>query len=403
MRDSTRARVTGPLAPYAAGFCEELAGQGYTRASAARQLNLMAHVSRWLASQQLKPEELSAAQVEEFLQARRAAGYTLELSQRGMVPLLVYLRRLGVIPIPAVRVARTDAEQLIEEYRSYLVTERGLAASSVVAYLATARLFLSACEGKAGLDLAGLTAGQVVGFVLDECRRRRPAAAKVLVTGLRSLLRFTFLAGYTPRQLAGAVPHATHGAGSLPRALDAAVVAGLLASCDRRTPAGRRDFAVLTVLARLGLRAGEVATLELDDVDWRQGEIVVRGKGSRTERLPLPVDVGEAIVGYLHDEHLRNCCRALFVRVQAPITGLSRAGVGDVVCRACERAGLPRVGAHRLRHTAATGMLRGGASLTEIGQVLRHAGSNSANTAIYAKVDRVALRSLAQPWPGSAA
>ena len=224
----------------------------------------------------------------------------------------------------------------------------------------------------------------------------------MLVTGLRSLLRFTFLAGYTPRQLAGAVPHAAHGAGSLPRALDAAVVAGLLASCDRRTPAGRRDFAVLTVLASLGLRAGEVATLELDDVDWRQGEIVVRGKGSRTERLPLPVDVGEAIVGYLHEEHLRNCCRALFVRVQAPITGLSRAGVGDVVCRACERAGLPRVGAHRLRHTAATGMLRGGASLTEIGQVLRHAGSNSANTAIYAKVDLNQLRSLALPWPGAA-
>ena len=403
MTDPTRARVIGPLAPYAAGFCEELAGQGYTQASAACQLNLMAHASRWLASQQLKPDELSSAQVEEFLQARRAAGYTWKLSQRGMVPLLVYLRRLGVIPIPTARVARTETERFIEQYRSYLVTERGLAARRVVGHLATTRLFLSACEGEAGLDLAGLTAGHVVGFVLDECRRRRPASAKALVTGLRSLLRFTFLAGYTPRQLSGAVPHTAHRAGSLSRALDADVVAGLLASCDRRTPAGRRDFAILTVLARLGLGAGEVAILQLDDVAWHQGEIVVRGKGSRTERLPLPVDVGEAIVGYLHDEHPRNCSRALFVRVHAPITGLSGGGVVDVVGRACERAGLPRVGAHRLRHTVATGMLRGGASLAEVGQVLRHAGSNSANTAIYAKVDRVALRTLAQPWPGSAA
>ncbi len=170
----------------------------------------------------------------------------------------------------------------------------------------------------------------------------------------------------------------------------------LLASCDRRTLVGRRDYAVLLLLARLGLRAGEVAGLGLDDVDWRRGELLVRGKGGRHDELPLPVDVGEALVSYLR-RRPRCECRALFLRMTAPRMGLNRSTVGWVVRAACDRAGLPRVGAHRLRHTAATEMLRAGASLAEIGQVLRHREQKT--TAIYAKVDRKALRALARPWP----
>jgi site-specific recombinase XerD len=192
-----------------------------------------------------------------------------------------------------------------------------------------------------------------------------------------------------------------HG-GLLPRALAPDVVAALLASCDSSTAAGRRDFAILTVLSRLGLRVGEVAGLELEDLDWHHGEIVVCGKGARRDRLPLPADVGEAIVSYLADGRPRvDCSRAVFLRVHAPITAMTPSNVSEIVRRACRRAGVPVVGAHRLRHSAATAMLAGGASLAEIGQVLRQ--SRAATTALYAKVDRVALRTLAQPWPEVAA
>jgi integrase len=200
-----------------------------------------------------------------------------------------------------------------------------------------------------------------------------------------------------------AVPSVAHwGAGSLPRALRPEAVAALLASCDSDTLAGRRDRAIVVLLARLGLRAGEVAALELQDLDWRAGQLMVRtGKAARRERLPLPVDVGEALAAYLHGGRPRVACRKVFVRLNAPITGLTAPAVTGVVYRACRRAGQPRAGAHRLRHSAASAMLAGGASLTEIGQVLRHAGPET--TAIYAKVDRTALRGLARPWPGGAA
>jgi integrase len=179
-------------------------------------------------------------------------------------------------------------------------------------------------------------------------------------------------------------------------------VAALLGSCDRGSVTGRRDLAVLTLLARLGLRAGEVAGLTLDDFDWRAGEVVVKGKGRRSERLPVPVDVGETVTGYLDGGRPRVECRSVFLRVCAPIVGISAVGVSSIVARACERAGVPVAGAHRLRHSAATSMLRAGASLGEIGQVLRHR-SGPVTTSIYAKVDRVALRTVAQPWPGCVA
>jgi site-specific recombinase XerD len=177
-------------------------------------------------------------------------------------------------------------------------------------------------------------------------------------------------------------------------------VAALLASCDPASLGGRRDRAILVLLARLGLRAGEVAGLELDDLDWRAGEISVHGKGSRQERLPLPADVGEALVAYLHGGRPRAGCRTVFLRLNAPAEGLTVPAVTAVVYRACARAGLPRAGAHRLRHSAASAMLAGGATLTEVGQVLRHARLGT--TAIYAKIDQAALRSLARPWPAGA-
>lgn len=237
---------------------------------------------------------------------------------------------------------------------------------------------------------------------MAQCRSRRPGSAKFVVTALRSLLRFLFLAGHTHCQLASAVPAVAHwGAGSLPRALSPDGVAALLADCDAATLGGRRDRAVLALLARLGLRAGEVAGLELEDLDWAAGEISVRGKGSRRERLPLPADVGEALVAYLRGGRPRVGCRKVFLRLNAPIEGLTVPAVTAVVYRACARAGLPRAGAHRLRHSAASAMLAGGGTLLEVGQVLRHVRLET--TAIYAKIDQAALRGLARPWPGGAA
>jgi integrase/recombinase XerD len=394
-----KVRVSGPLAPFAEGFGGELAARGYSPLSAASLLYVMAHLSRWLAGQGLAPADLGEGRAEEFLAERRRVGSTCWLSGRGLAPLLGYLRGLGVVPGPAGPAVGTGADVLLGRYRDYLAGERGLAASTIDGYEAVARRFLA---GRAAPDLAGVNVAEVTGFVVAQCRGRGTGSAKILVTALRSLLRYLHLEGITSGGLASAVPAVAgwRGAG-LPKALAAAQVAALLGSCDRDTAVGRRDFAVLTLLARLGLRACEVAALELGDVDWRAGELLVRGKGRRGERMPLPADVGEAVAGYLSDGRPRGQCRKVFAWSRAPYGDLTPSGVKSVVRRACDRAGLPQVGAHRLRHTAATQMLRAGSPLAEVGQVLRHRAA--ATTAIYAKVDDGALRTLARPWPGSGA
>jgi integrase/recombinase XerD len=234
------------------------------------------------------------------------------------------------------------------------------------------------------------------------CGGRRPWTPRwfgqLLVCALRSFLGFLHVDGVLPHSLTSAVPSV---AGSrlagLPKGLTSGQVRQLLGSCDQGTAVGRRDFAVLTMLVRLGLRAGELVALELADVDWHGGEIVVRGKGNRCERLPLPVDVGQAIVTYLQHGRPASECRRVFLRMRAPRGALSSGGVTSIVPGAARKAGLPPVAAHRLRHTVATEMLRAGAPLREIGQVLRHRSVLS--TAIYAKVDHQALRQLARPWP----
>ena len=398
MSSACRVRVTGPLARYADGFWSDLAAQGYVPESADRNLRTMSHLSRWMDWQGLSAGQLSAERLEEFLAARRREGYHHALSVRAVMPLMGYLQRLGVVTMPAV----PQASALVSDYYRYLVSERALTEAVAGKYARLAGEFLLACGQPDGQGLEDLPAAWVTDYVVAQCRGRPPGSAKFVVTALRSLLRYLFLAGHVRRQLAGAVPTVAHwGAGSLPRALPAQTVAALLASCDRSTPMGRRDRAILVLLARLGLRAGEVAGLELDDLDWAAGEISVRGKGDRRERLPLPADVGEALAGYLHDGRRPPGCRRVFLRLSAPVTGLTVSAVTAVVYRACARAGVPRAGAHRLRHSAASAMLAGGGTLTEVGQVLRHARLQT--TAIYAKIDFVALRSLARPWPGGAA
>jgi site-specific recombinase XerD len=390
--------VSGPLAPYAAGFESWLGSRAYSRSAAADRLYQFDQLSRWLEREGRGVGELTGEQAERFAAPRRAAGLVTWASSQSVALPLAYLRELGAAPPPAPAIAQGPLEELLEEYRRYLLVERRLSEHAVLdAYGPAARLFLAGREGPDGLGLGRLCAADVSSFLARECPRHSVSGARDLACALRSLLRYLHLAGLIEAPLMWAVPSvADLRDRTLPRGLEPAAVAKLLASCDRRRLVGRRDFAILLLLSRLGLRAGEVAAMQLDDVDWRGGELLVRGKGSRQDALPLAVDVGEAIVGYLR-RRPRCECRALFLRVTAPREGLNRCTIGWVVRSACDRAGLPRVGAHRLRHTAATEMLRAGASLAQIGQVLRHREQKT--TAIYAKVDRKALRALARPWP----
>jgi integrase/recombinase XerD len=294
-RSSASVRVCGPLAGYAAGFEAELRRRGYTEVSACHHLHLFAQVSRWVEQAGLDPVELTAAEVDRFLRARRAAAPTGPRTERALGPLLDHLRRLGVVPEPEVATPDGPRERLLERYRTYLLRERGLVATTVAWYLTVARLFLDGRTSGTGLDLAGLDAAEVTGFVLWESRRRSVGVAKLQVTALRALLRFLHLEGEAPA-LADAVPGVAGWSGAaLPQALEPSQMTRLLATCDRATAIGRRDHAMLTLLVRLGLRAGEVAALALDDIDWRRGELSIDGKGDRRERLPLPPDVGEAL------------------------------------------------------------------------------------------------------------
>jgi integrase/recombinase XerD len=401
MHKPSRVEVPGPLVAYAVGFRKELAWRGYSRSRATGLLLLMARLSRRLAELGRGVEELSDDEVEQFVSYRRSVSRDdRQLTARAMAPLLEYLRGLGVVPRPAPAVL-TVQEQFLAAFVDHLVTERGLAASTIDNYRRVAVGFL-AMESDWPDRIAEANAEHVTAFVLAQAARRSAGSMNNVTTGLRALLRWLHLEGHTPLPLAAAVPTAPSWRDSgLPRAVGSDKIQRLLATCDRRTNAGRRDLAILTVLARLGLRAGEVAALNLEDVDWRIGEIEVLGKGNRRERMPLPVDVGQAIADYCRQGRRRGGCRRLFLHVHAPHAGLSHTGINQVVARACERAGLPHIGAHQLRHSAACAMRAAGAPLLEIGQALRH--RDVSVTAHYARDDNAALGAVARPWPGDAA
>lgn len=403
--DPSQIRVLGPLSTFAAGFADELARQGFTAHSVGCLIRLTAHLSRWLIGEGLDASDLGSAKIEQFLRVRRDAGYTDHLSVKAMQPLLRYLVGLGVVPPSPPSKPSGAVEEALEQYRNYLAIERGLGKGTARGYLDAVRPFLQTRLLADGLtlDIAGLSAADVIAFVVARCPQQGRSAAKLTVTALRSLLGFLHVDGVIARSLVSAVPSVAYRRLSgLPKGLDTDQVHRLLSSCDKSTGNGCRDFAVLTMLVRLGLRAGEVSKLRLDDIDWRAGEIIVLGKANCTERLPLPADVGEAVAAYLRNGRPTSAQdRTVFVRIKAPHRALTSGGVTQIVAAAARRADLGQIYAHRLRHTAATQMLRAGASLPEIGQLLRH--RRAMTTAIYAKVDRDALRTIARPWPGDAA
>lgn len=293
---------------------------------------------------------------------------------------------------------------VLAAYGEWLDRQRGLAPITVHNYCWNVEQFLVALPQPTRVSVSLLDAGTITAFMVEYCRGRNTNSAKSMARSVRSFLRFAHATGCTSVGLWGAVPvSAGWHLASLPRSVPAADVERLLAVAGRwrLTATDRRDYAVLLLLARLGLRRGEVAGLGLDDIDWRAGELTVVGKGERVERLPLPTGPGEAIAAWLVDGRPECPTRSVFTTLRPPGRPLSSGAIGHIVAGACQSAGLERIGAHRLRHTLATAMLRAGAPLSEVGQVLRHRSARS--TAIYAKVDEVMLRPLAKPWPGSAA
>jgi site-specific recombinase XerD len=397
MREASRVRVTGPLEPFAGGFIALLEKAGYRPAAAGVQVRVLAHLSRWMQEGDVSAGELHEPELERF--RRERLDRVASARGAGIAVVLGYLRGLGVVPAPESRVL-TASDELLEQYRAYLTVERGLTVGTARGYVDIVRPFVESRVSSVGVvELWELSPADVLGFLLAETGRRSRKSTKLLVSALRSLLGFWHVKGLIGRPLAGAVPSvAGWRLAGLPRALEAEQVRALVDSCDRSTVAGMRDFAILTMLVRLGMRRGEVAGLRLDDIDWRAGEIIVHGKGARVERLPLPADVGEAIAVYLRNARPAGFAgREVFLRIKAPRRPLTAGGVTQVVVSASKRADLGEVTAHRLRHTAATELLRQGAPLHEIGELLRH--RSVLTTAIYAKVDRDRLRELARPWP----
>ena len=388
--------IEGPLAPWVASMAARLGELGYAPGSTRNQLALVAKLSRFLEQQGLGAYDISPVALEQFCSSLGRSGRSAP-TPKTFVWLVGFLRDIGVEPAAQVDPPHSGADELFERYRRFLLGERGLAPDTVANYVRALTPFLDEQSDRVLKDLG---AGDVSKFMTRQCRRLSPRGLERLATSLRSFLGFALKEGLIATPLGNAVSSAARwSVAGLPRGLTPTEVKALLASCDRATPTGRRDYAILVLLVRLGLRAAEAAALRLDDIDWRAGMILVRGKGHTEERLPLPSDVGDAIATYLRRGRPRRPEREVFLRASAPLRGLSPDGVSEVVRAASERAKLGSFGAHRLRHTAGTQMLRGGASLTEVAQVLRH--RRLATTAIYAKVDHRALRTLAMPWPGS--
>ena len=389
------------MAAIADDFRASLLEAGYTPLTTVNKLRSVGYLSRWLEERELSPADLTEELIQEYLRGRRAAGHDWEISRQALRPVLDLLACRGMLPPQATTPTPPDGgvEALLARFLRYLLEERGLVASTAAAYVRWARRFLQ--SRAPDCDVRQLSAADVPNAIRKESARLSVAATQSFVSVVRSFLRFCQLEGLTDADLSAAALSMTGRRHSpLPRGVPQSDVSAMLRSCDRTTAVGRRDHAVLTTLLRLGLRANELASLTLEDIDWRVAEIVVHGKGRRDERLPLPADVGAAVVGYLRWARPQTSIREVFLSTIAPVHRLSSGAVSGIVRRACRRAGVTPIGAHGLRHTLACEMVSAGVPLPQIGQVLRHRGLN--NTVVCARVGVAQLRTLARPWPGEA-
>mgnify|MGYP001823916986 CR=1 FL=1 len=392
----------GPLGEHIDNFAGLLFEQGYARQTARLKIGLVAGLSRWIEIKQLKISGLDEEMISRFLKFRAKHYAPNRFENSTFQALLRHFRKTNVIPQQKPFVEDNVLDRIERAFGRYLSQERGLTQSTLDNYLPIVRRFLSINFRNSSIVLKELTSQDITHFIIHHAHIYSPGRAKLMVTALRSFFHFLYQCGQIGTDLAKCVPTvANWGLSELPKFLKPEEVECLLQSCDQSTPIGQRDYAVLLLLARLGLRAGEVVHMVIEDIDWDKGELIVRGKSPRQDRLPLPQDVGEALATYL--VHVRPTCssRRVFIRMLAPYQGFSSSSaIRDIVRRAFRRLGFHRknMGAHLLRHSLATRMLHHGASLNEIGEILRHKLPQT--TEIYAKVNIVALRDLAKPWPG---
>jgi site-specific recombinase XerD len=390
----------GPLNEYLDAFATGLANEGYGRHSIRGQIVVIADLSRWLKRKEIQVRDLDGMVVDRFLQLRRRQRRLRRGDPKALARLLAMLRETGVVEQPV----EDDSvrSKAIGEYRHYLSQERGLSQPTLLNYVPVIEQFLSERFHNRTPNFGRLRARDVTGFVIRQARKLGTVRARLMVTALRSFFGYLRYRGAITQDLAGCVPTVPNWSlSTLPRYLPATDVERVLECCDRKTPTGRRNHAILLLLARLGVRAGEVVGLNLDDIDWSSGQILIRGKGGKSAPLPLAADVGAALAAYLRHDRPRSATRRVFIRHRAPLVGLGNSStISSLVRRALKHAGIEsaHTGAHVLRHSLATSLLRQGGSLDEIGELLRHQSPNT--TAIYAKVDVTALHALALPWPG---
>jgi len=393
---------TGPLSPFILRYMALIQSQGYARSSQPYHLTLLELFDAWLARRHMPLDRISEELVAEFLDQRVRTEWVHVSAPATMRRLLAMLRDDGVVAAPVLTLSLID--QAVAKYERFLVGERALSPATAVSWIAFVRRLLSEKFGDGPVELEKLNASDVIAFIQRHARRYGSSYARKLVASTRSFLRYLHYKGLHPQDLATSVPRvARWSLSALPKHLPADQVKRVLKACDRRTPLGRRNHVILLLLARLGLRAGEVIRLRLEDIDWGHACLLVRGKAGRSAQLPLPGDVACAMAQYIRRDRPRCDCRSIFIRDYAPLDGLSKANsIAKIVWQALKNAGVKsaRAGAHLLRHSLATDMLSRGASLDEIGEILRHRSADT--TAIYAKADLKALRSLAVAWPGGA-
>lgn len=403
--ETVRGLDRGPLVPHVGAYIERARIEGYPPKTVLVHVQLIASLNRYLRRTRRTTRDIDERLIARFIRrdprAHWSPGPSVTLAR-----LLALLREVDAAP-PASTPPdlRTPAQRCADEFRAYLRKDRGMSEASIYGYSFSVESFLKRMFGRDAVRFAKLTGYSVTDFLPWEIKRRRLHHTDNLLAGMRAFLRFLHYRGLVSRDWSPVVPRAAKWSlAGLPKHLPPGAAEKILAACDRKRLRGRRDYAILLLLARLGLRAGEVLRLTLDDIDWEHGQILVRSKkGPGHARMPLPPDVGRAVAVYLRKDRPRCPSRRVFLRVIAPYEPLSNPAVLSLmVARYLRLAGIGavRTGAHVFRHTLATDMLRDGATIGEIGQVLRHSNPNS--TAIYAKVDLDALRTLALPWPGGA-
>ena len=391
----------GPLGMYIPGFGELLSNQGYARSTAREKIRLITNLDHWLQRRSIDVSTLDEKHAMRFLSQRQICHPSRRGDPATVRALFRYLRGAGIVATPVLKGQPSAIDRILTTFEEYLITERGLKQATVSYYRCEVGQFLSHRFKLREPLLSKLSAKDVTQFILWRASIVSPRRAQAVTGALRGFLRFLHQRGDISIDLAGVVPTvANWRLSGLPRFLTPEETHRLLQACNPETLAGRRDYAILLLLARLGLRAAEVVHMTLEDIDWDAGELVISGKSRREDRLPLPKDVGKALAQYLRNGRPRCSSRRVFIRLSAPHEGFSSSvAICNVVRRALSRAALNPAfkGSHLLRHSLGTRMLRAGASMAEIGQILRHRSANT--TEIYAKVDLTALRALAQPWP----